>query len=277
MTVLVMVINCSDHCLRSPDTILQDKKGAEDAAVANPFSEVEARIAEEVGAKWGRAVFAASRDVYECDESVCAALERAVWFEADKLLQSVAQIRAHLAQQAGWLESTESNLAAVLADMVEQRFHRELAAGQQLVSLAAEAIAAADPIEELWLATPDAMPPVNPRTAWRRLHDHLPEQHRLRIPQEICTACCSVGEEGTGASAERPRSVPNGNSCAVASSNEAQHVSSRSAVHQALDARRAQRECAFLEMGMSPSSARLAARNETLLEEQLLLSQELHS
>ena len=45
---------------------------------SDPFAEIETRILEEA-AKWRKGTFTVTREVYEKDESLCHALEQAIW------------------------------------------------------------------------------------------------------------------------------------------------------------------------------------------------------
>ena len=55
---------------------MQDKKGSGDSA--DPFADIEAKILEEAE-RWKKGTFTVTRDVYEKDEALSAAVEQAIW------------------------------------------------------------------------------------------------------------------------------------------------------------------------------------------------------
>lgn len=56
---------------------MQDKKGGASES-ADPFTDIEAKVLEEAE-KWRKGVFQVTREVYEKDEPLCCALEKAIW------------------------------------------------------------------------------------------------------------------------------------------------------------------------------------------------------
>ncbi len=90
-------------------------------------------------------------------------------YEAEKLSLACAMIKSELAAQNNWLESSEQSLLVLLSHIAEDRFYRELAAGEGLILVIEQCIMNAQPLEELWILSPDATPLVDPLTAWDRL------------------------------------------------------------------------------------------------------------
>lgn len=258
---------------------------------------------------------------------------------------SVSRIRANLASQVLWLEHTEGGMMAQLNDVILVRFHKELAAAKVLLAMATRTIEGADPMEELWLVAPDAMPPVNPNSVWRQFYDHLPEHRRQcvakassaprldsdeQLSQSLQLAIQATERSPTNQSSfvsehpsstakqtsirnaisatqSRPGSAPSddtriasaqleptsarptsgttgGGTSARKSSNAGRHSFSsqddafrrqqeryqteRKEFELSLQRRRREREEDFMDMGMAPGNAKLAAFNELILEEQ---------
>lgn len=145
--------------------------------------------------KWQREKFAVSRDLfYASDESLCQALERAVWvrlssslyifsnsytnlirfsclflqYEAEKFLHAGAMLETYVAHHLSWLAENEQDLSQLLARMTQDRCTRELRATQGLVDQIHHAIEEATSLGDLWLVTSDAHPTVQAETVWKQ-------------------------------------------------------------------------------------------------------------
>jgi len=128
--------------------------------VTDPFEEVEKAV-QDLLKQWGRDTFVVNRQLYEKDETTCAALENAIWFEADKLKIFVAKVKSALVQHVTLLEEMEAQTMCILDDVIKQRYKKELASNNVLYSIIQKAIGEATQLEELWQVTPDAAP-INP-------------------------------------------------------------------------------------------------------------------
>ena len=98
-----------------------------------------------------------SRAVYADNESLCIAVENAIWHEAERLKLSVDVIKQDLMRQISWLSSMEANLKSMVTMLIGKRHARELACTSRLVEMIGETIEKAEPIRELWLVAPDAI------------------------------------------------------------------------------------------------------------------------
>lgn len=78
-------------------------------------------------------------------------------------------IKSELAAQNSWLEGSEQSLILLLNNIADDRYYRELAAGEGLILVIERCIMNSQPLEELWIVSADATPLVDPLTAWDRL------------------------------------------------------------------------------------------------------------
>ena len=97
-------------------------------------------------------------------------------------------MRAMLTKNLTWLEAAEQETGAIMRDMVNKRFIRELAAINRLMELIERSADDAEPVSEFWLVSPDSVA-VDPDTIWDECRPHLPEhlqpsQLNLEIPLE---------------------------------------------------------------------------------------------
>jgi hypothetical protein len=73
---------------------LQEKKGGA-AESGDPFTDIATKILEEAE-KWRNGTFQITREVYEKDEALCSALERAIWVSETRVFNLLAARRACL-------------------------------------------------------------------------------------------------------------------------------------------------------------------------------------
>jgi hypothetical protein len=90
-------------------------------------------------------------------------------YEADKLALACEMIKSELTAQNSWLETSEQSLITLLNSIADDRYYRELAAGEGLMLVIERCIMNSQPLEELWIMSADATPLVDPLTAWDRL------------------------------------------------------------------------------------------------------------
>ena len=76
-------------------------------------------------------------------------------------------------EQISWLEYSEKELVSLLHHIADDRFLRELAAGEDLILVIERCIMNAQPLQQLWIVTPDAKPLIDPYTAWERMKQYL--------------------------------------------------------------------------------------------------------
>lgn len=76
-------------------------------------------------------------------------------------------------EQINWLEQSEKELISLVQHIAEDRYMRELAAGEDLILVIERCIMNAQPLQQLWIVTPDAKPLIDPYTAWERMKQYL--------------------------------------------------------------------------------------------------------
>lgn len=298
-------------------------------------------------AKWQRGQFTVQRDLfYGTDETLCQAVERAVWYEAEKFLHAGRHLEHCVTRHVTWLQENDTDLFALLGRLTQDRFSRELRATQGLVDVIQAAIAEATALGDLWLVTSDACPTVQSDTVWRTLaptllpptlredyetpagvsHYQRQRQASLQKLRSSSMRLSFVGVGGSGSvglggrKASRSASLrgslsggfnnPRGSSdpfiAGLAGAGGDYRAGEEEALFVALHVQRAstltagvpttaavlqhryeeryardreallatqamarqQREEEYLDMGLTPAAAKLAAFNELLLEEQ---------
>jgi hypothetical protein len=66
------------------------------------------------------------------------------------------------------MEEVEKQTFIMLQDIAYDRFLLELASGEEVIEIIEQCIRQARPLSSMWLVTPDAIPVVDPETAWSR-------------------------------------------------------------------------------------------------------------
>jgi hypothetical protein len=119
-----------------------------------------------------------------------------IQYEAEKLSLSMKTIKLQLTTQNEWFESSEINLLNLLSDLSQDRYLRELAAGEELVMVIEQCIMHAQPLQELWLISADASPLVDPMSAWERMKSLIaPEVLRAMEAQYLDSTKRPDGEQ----------------------------------------------------------------------------------
>lgn len=186
----------------------KDKKGAEEAVPSNPLEALEAAISADLS-KWK--AFTVNRELFDGDEALCVAIESAVWFETDKMAQSMKLTREGVDRHISWLAACEEDFIALLTALSHDRYLRELAAGEKVIDLIESCIANAEPLDSLWLVTPDACAPVIPGGFWKKWRYLVPfvwlKQYekglRKRVKRLMSKMNAAEGKGGSSANGQQ--------------------------------------------------------------------------
>ena len=153
-------------------------KGKDEVPTASdPFTAAESSLLG-VAAKWCKGAFTVNRSLYATtmamddagtplvspsehdsllSEHMCAAVEKSVWCEAERLKFTASLIRKMLTEQISWMELTEASALKRLADEISTREAQELAVVERLVEMIQMHIEDSESIKEVWLLAPDVI------------------------------------------------------------------------------------------------------------------------
>ncbi|RYH29623.1 hypothetical protein EON65_07860 [archaeon] len=76
--------------------------------------------------------------------------------------------KEYVDKQVTWLATAETECLSLLQAINHDRYLRELTAGEKVIDLIESCIANAEPLDMLWLVTPDASTPVQPASFWKK-------------------------------------------------------------------------------------------------------------
>eukprot|EP01039_Chlorochromonas_danica_P002127 gene2127-2321_t len=146
----------------------KDKKGVVDDPNQTPLDILIGQLLNDL-TKWKKANgFVLNRELHDQDEQLCQAVESAVWYEAERMEQAVQMVRDRVTQQVSWLEQCEADFMRLLQALSHDRYVKELVAGEKVIDLIEACIANAEPLDMVWLVSPDASTPVVPGSFWKK-------------------------------------------------------------------------------------------------------------
>lgn len=106
---------------------------------------------------WSRDTFSVDPEVYGEDESLCSAIEKAVWHEADRFQFMMEHVASMVADQTRWLLEQEASILDCMRKLVEKRKITELSTAERLCEMIYQCIEDNEPIKSQWQIAPDAI------------------------------------------------------------------------------------------------------------------------
>ena len=123
---------------------------------ANPLETMAANVINQL-LTWTKENFTIQRVVYPNQESLCCAIESAIWHEAERCKFSIEQIKRAVQHQAAWINEEEENILRILERQIRSRHAKEYQVAHRLIHMISEVTEKAEPITNIWVIDGDAI------------------------------------------------------------------------------------------------------------------------
>lgn len=121
--------------------------------------------------------------------------------------------KEYVDKQVNWLITAETECISLLQAINHDRYLRELTAGEKVIDLIESCIANAEPLDMLWLVTPDASTPVQPASFWKKWRFLVPfvwlkQYEKVQKEKKTKAELAQLALKGLGRGGKGARSTP---------------------------------------------------------------------